>query len=56
VAAIASFPALRMLTLSGPQWTELLESGWDPRGLAAAELAGSRTEAEEVAFHRALGR
>ena len=55
VAAIATFPALRALTLNGAQWTALLASGWDPRGLAGAELAGPRTEAEEVAFERALG-
>jgi Leucine-rich repeat (LRR) protein len=52
--AISALPALRVLTLNGDQWDSLLRSGWDPRGLAAAELAGSRTDAQEDAFRRAF--
>jgi cell wall assembly regulator SMI1 len=54
VPAIAAFPALRVLILDGDQWEALLASGWDPRGLAAAEIAGRRTEAQTAAFHRTM--
>ncbi|MEU4625716.1 SMI1/KNR4 family protein [Actinoplanes sp. NPDC023801] len=55
VTAIAAFPALRVLSLNGAQWQELLASGWDPRTLAAAELNGEYTEADKAAFERATG-
>jgi cell wall assembly regulator SMI1 len=52
-AAIATFPKLRVLSLNGAQWQELLGSGWDPHGLAAAELNGEYTEADKAAFQSA---
>ncbi|MDI6101643.1 hypothetical protein QLQ12_23765 [Actinoplanes sp. NEAU-A12] len=55
VTAIAAFPALRVLSLNGAQWQELLAWGWDPRTLAAAELNGEYTEADKAAFERATG-
>jgi cell wall assembly regulator SMI1 len=40
VAAVAAFPALRVLTLDATQWQELLGTGWTPQRLAAARLGG----------------
>ncbi|BCY08391.1 hypothetical protein L3i22_034790 [Actinoplanes sp. L3-i22] len=53
--AIAAFPALRVLSLNGAQWQTLLDSGWSPRGLAAARLTGPRTAAQVAIFQKATG-
>ncbi|MFI5909912.1 SMI1/KNR4 family protein [Dactylosporangium sp. NPDC051541] len=40
VAAVAAFPALRVLTLNAGQWRELFASGWEPARLAGARMGG----------------
>lgn len=40
VGSIATFPALRVLSLNAQQWDELLGIGWTPSRLAAAEVGG----------------
>lgn len=40
IGSIATFPAIRVLTLNPQQWQDLMRTGWTPERLAAAELAG----------------
>lgn len=54
VAAVATFPALRVLTLDATQWQELLNTGWKPQRLAAARLGGRGAVAAAAAWHTAL--
>jgi hypothetical protein len=56
IDVIAAFPALRVLTLSGPQWTNLLASGWKPAQLAAAGLGGSAGVSDAARWSQAFGR
>jgi cell wall assembly regulator SMI1 len=54
VTAVATFPGLRVLTLDASLWRELLGTGWQPDGLAAARLGGRGGVAEAAAWHGAL--
>jgi len=54
VSAIATFPALRVLSLNSHQWDELLRTGWTPGRLAAAELGGRASLAEAAAWLTAI--
>ncbi|WP_433553455.1 SMI1/KNR4 family protein [Micromonospora zamorensis] len=56
IDVIATFPALRVLTLNGRQWTELLTSGWKPAQLAAAGLGGSAGVSDAARWSQAFGR
>jgi cell wall assembly regulator SMI1 len=54
VAAVATFPALRVLTLGAAQWRDLLGTGRRPDRLAAARLGGPYDAAESAAWQRAI--
>jgi cell wall assembly regulator SMI1 len=54
VGAIATFPALRALSLNPQQWAELLGTGWTPSRLAAVELGGRASLAEAAAWLTAM--
>jgi hypothetical protein len=54
VAAVATFPALRVLTLDATQWRELLDTGWTPQRLAAARMGGRGAVAAAAEWHTAL--
>jgi cell wall assembly regulator SMI1 len=54
VGAIATFPALRVLSLNPHQWDELLGIGWTPSRLAAVELGGHASVAEAAAWLTAM--
>jgi hypothetical protein len=54
VGAIATFPALRVLSLNAHQWDELFGTGWTPGRLAAAELGGHASVAEAAAWLTAI--
>jgi hypothetical protein len=54
VPAVATFPALRVLTLDPAQWQELLSTGWTPEKLAAARLGGRGHLAGVAQWHAAL--
>ncbi|GIE91410.1 SMI1/KNR4 family protein [Actinoplanes regularis] len=56
IEAIATFPALRVLTLNGRQWTDLLATGWKPTRLAAAGLGGSAGVGDAARWSQAFGR
>ncbi|BCY11744.1 SMI1/KNR4 family protein [Actinoplanes sp. L3-i22] len=56
IGVIAGLPALRVLTLDGRQWTDLLATGWQPAGLAAAALGGSAGVGDAARWSQALGR
>lgn len=55
IASLAGFAAVRVLTLNGRQWRELLDTGWSPRGLAIARLSGVRSDEETAAWRAAMG-
>lgn len=55
IEAIATFPALRVLTLNGAQWTQLLATGGKPVRLAAAGLGGSAGVGDAARWSRAFG-
>jgi hypothetical protein len=54
VAAVATFPALRVLTLDATQWLELLGTGWTPQRLAAARLGGRGGVPGAATWHTAI--
>ncbi len=54
IAAVATFPALRVLTLGAAQWRELLDTGWTPERLAAVRLGGRQSVAEAAGWHAVL--
>jgi hypothetical protein len=54
VGAIATFPALRVLSLNPQQWAELLGTGWTPSRLAAVGLGGRASVAEAAAWLPAM--
>lgn len=54
VAAVATFPALRVLVLNAGQWQDLLSTGWTPQRLAAARLDGPGSIAAAPAWYKAL--
>jgi cell wall assembly regulator SMI1 len=56
IEALAGFPALRMLTLNGRQWTTLLSVGRLPATLAAVSLGGTAGVADGVRWQQAFGR
>jgi cell wall assembly regulator SMI1 len=56
IEVIAGLPALRVLTLDGRQWTELLATGWQPTRLAAAGLDGKAGVSAAARWSQALGR
>ncbi|WP_285474959.1 SMI1/KNR4 family protein [Actinoplanes sp. NBRC 101535] len=56
IPVLATFPALRVLTLDGRQWTELLAAGWHPDRLAGAGLGGTAGVTDAVRWSRAFGR
>ncbi|GAA2582139.1 hypothetical protein GCM10010435_69690 [Winogradskya consettensis] len=55
IAAVATFPALKVLVLSGRQWTELLATGWQPGRLAGAAMGGLVGVHDAVAWNTAIG-
>jgi cell wall assembly regulator SMI1 len=55
IEVIATFPALRVLTLNGRQWTDLLASGWKPDLLAAAGLGGTAGVGDAARWSQAFG-
>ncbi|WP_203841230.1 SMI1/KNR4 family protein [Winogradskya humida] len=55
IAAVAAFPALKVLVLSGRQWTELLATGRQPSRLAGAAMGGLVGVREAVAWFTAIG-
>jgi cell wall assembly regulator SMI1 len=54
IGAIATFPALRVLSLNPQQWAELLGTGWTPSRLAAVGLGGRASLAEAAAWLTAM--
>lgn len=54
VRAVATFPALRVLTLDATQWQDLLGTGWSPQRLAAARLGGPGGVPAAAAWRRAM--
>lgn len=56
IEALATFPALRILTLNGSQWSKLLATGWQPTHLAAAGLGGSAGVRDAARWSQAFGR
>ncbi|MEU4424470.1 SMI1/KNR4 family protein [Actinoplanes sp. NPDC024001] len=55
IEVIATFPALRVLTLNGRQWTDLLASGGKPDRLAAAALGGAAGVGDAARWSQAFG-
>jgi cell wall assembly regulator SMI1 len=56
IEVIAGFPALRVLTLNGSQWTDLLAAGRLPEQLAAAGLGGPAGVGDAARWLQAFGR
>ncbi|WP_436532007.1 SMI1/KNR4 family protein [Actinoplanes sp. HUAS TT8] len=56
IEVIATLPALRVLTLNGRQWTQLLATTGKPPRLAAAGLGGSAGVGDAVRWSQAFGR
>ncbi|GIF72525.1 SMI1/KNR4 family protein [Asanoa siamensis] len=56
IEAVATFAALKVLTLDGRQWTDLLASGWRPTHLAAAGLGGTAGVGDAARWSQAFGR
>ncbi|MEU4690669.1 SMI1/KNR4 family protein [Actinoplanes sp. NPDC023714] len=55
IEVIAALPALRVLTLDGRQWTDLLATGRRPDRLAAARLGGAAGVGDAARWARAFG-
>ncbi|MEU8608353.1 SMI1/KNR4 family protein [Actinoplanes sp. NPDC048791] len=53
---IATFPALRVLTLNGSQWTDLLAAGRLPEQLAGVGLGGSAGVGDAARWSKSFGR
>ncbi|KUL41820.1 SMI1/KNR4 family protein [Actinoplanes awajinensis] len=56
IEVLATFPALRVLTLNGRQWTNVLAAGRQPAQLAAAGLGGSAGLGDTARWAQAFGR